>query len=344
MSLNKRHTSTTTVRVDAWDGWRGTAIVLVLCGHFYDIDWLWEDRLGVDIFFVLSGMLMSKILFELRISLKDFYIRRLSRVIPVLFSYIVVAYSIAWVQNIEFSTTELTSSLLFLRTYIPSEPGIWDTDISIGHLWSLNVEEHAYVILSIISTMYFCRNKIIYILLVFVLTSILISFYFYFTSPIDNFRITLIRTESAIVFIFCSAAYALLKNKYNLQGHPIVTCICILGSSICYIEQLPDWLIFLVSPLLLSIAVNHMDNLNNYLKIIYTNTVIRYIGIYSYSIYIWQQLLFDYAWAFPYHKSFNALLAILIGALSYKYLENPVRHYINVKWSSYPKYRDQDIT
>jgi len=38
-------------RVPIWDGWRGMAILLVLCGHFYDIGWVWEDRMGVDVFF-----------------------------------------------------------------------------------------------------------------------------------------------------------------------------------------------------------------------------------------------------------------------------------------------------
>ena len=74
----------TNKRVAVWDGWRGIAISMVLCGHFYDIKWLWEDRMGVDIFFVLSGMLMSIILFDKRQSLKDFYIRRLSRIYPAL--------------------------------------------------------------------------------------------------------------------------------------------------------------------------------------------------------------------------------------------------------------------
>ena len=156
------HTAT---RIDSWDGWRGLAITLVLCGHFYDIKWLWEDRMGVDIFFVLSGMLMSRILFEKRLSLRDFYIRRLSRIFPVLVLYILFIYGVSWHYKIEFSLSEVVSSLLFLRTYLPTQPGIWDTQVAIGHLWSLHVEEHAYVSLSLNTLCFINTRRIAFVLL-----------------------------------------------------------------------------------------------------------------------------------------------------------------------------------
>jgi len=100
--------------------------------------------MGVDVFFVLSGMLMSIILFDKRLSLRDFYIRRLSRIIPALFVFLFAVYGFAYLNSIEFSTIEFFSSLFFLRTYIPADPNIWATDVPVQHLWSLNVEEHAY--------------------------------------------------------------------------------------------------------------------------------------------------------------------------------------------------------
>jgi len=101
------------------------AILLVLCGHFYDIKWVWEDRMGVDVFFVLSGMLMSIILFEKRITLRDFYIRRLSRIYPVFFVCVVTMFALAFVLRADFSWKEILASLTFMRTYLPPEPGIW---------------------------------------------------------------------------------------------------------------------------------------------------------------------------------------------------------------------------
>ncbi len=330
---------TGTIRVGTWDGWRGTAILLVLCGHFYDLEWVWEDRMGVDIFFVLSGMLMSTILFEKRLSLKDFYIRRLSRVYPVLLVYVTAIFGFSWLQDLNFSHSEITGSLLFLRTYYPSEPGIWSSEVAIGHLWSLNVEEHAYLILSILTLALINRKYIGILLLALGCGSVGLGFYYYSTLSIEDFRLFLIRTESAIVFIFFSAGYGLLKRRGEWKGHPVLPALCLCGGLLCYAEALPLWLIFSVSPVLLSIAVNHLDNLHKPLNWILTVAPLRYLGIYSYSIYIWQQFFYEYAWVYPMPKPLVSLLTIAVGVLSYHALENPVRKFINTRWSKNPTYR-----
>ena len=67
------------------DGWRGLAILLVLEGHFLSILPLNTGRLGVDVFFCLSGFLMSGLLFIKQQPLSIFYKRRISRVFPVFY-------------------------------------------------------------------------------------------------------------------------------------------------------------------------------------------------------------------------------------------------------------------
>ncbi len=338
-SLINGDKTTTENRISVWDGWRGIAIFFVLCGHFYDIEWLWEDRLGVDVFFVLSGMLMSQILFEKRLSLKDFYIRRLSRIYPVLFVYVVSIYLFSWTQNISFNVSEIFSSLAFLRTYYPTDPNIWSSGVSIGHLWSLNVEEHAYVILSLLSVLLVTRKNIAALLLSLALCSMLLSFYNYSRLPAEDFKLYLIRTECAVVFIFFSAGYSLLKRQKHWTGSTILAPLCVSVSLLCYSESLPIWLTFSVSPILLAIAVNHLDNIPHALKYVLSLTPLRYLGLFSYSIYIWQQFFFEYHWIFPLPKTIVALFAITVGILSYYFLENPVRNLINKRWSSNPTYR-----
>lgn len=329
-------------RVLSWDGWRGLAITLVLCGHFYDIKWLWEDRLGVDVFFVLSGMLMSKILFEKRLSLRDFYIRRLSRIFPVLVLYVVAIYGISWLYSIDFKITELFASLFFLRTYLPAEPGIWDTKVAIGHLWSLNVEEHAYIILSILTLFLVNTRRIAFVLLTLGMLTLLLSAYHYQHSTTEDFPLYLIRTESAVVFIFFSAGYGLLRRQLDWDLPSWVPVLCVAGAVICYAQQLPLWLIFSVSPVLLAIAVNHLDNVPKVINATLTFAPLRYLGLWSYSIYLWQQFFYEYAWAFPYSKVLAPLLAIVAGVISYYIFENPVRQYINNRWSSNPRYLSTD--
>ena len=328
-------------RVGNWDGWRGIAIVLVLSGHFFNIPWLWEDRLGVDVFFVLSGMLMSIILFEKRLSLRDFYIRRLSRIYPALIFYIVVVFAVAWLFSVPFTANEFISTLFFLRTYYPAEPGIWATDVAIGHLWSLNVEEHAYLLLSIISVFLVRRKYIAWLLLALGAGSVILSFLKFHSLSSNEFVLYAIRTESAVVFIFFSAGYGLLRRQFGWTLPAIVPVICFVGAVTCYARALPMWLITSLSPILLAISVNHLDGLPRLVNRLLLFAPLRYIGLWSYSIYLWQQFFYIYGWKIPFSKPIILLLALAAGIGSYYFLETPVRRFINLKWSANPVYRNQ---
>jgi len=162
-----------------WDGWRGIAILLVLIGHFTYTQWVWEERLGVDVFFVLSGMLMSNILFVNRLGLRDFYIRRFSRVVPTLIVFLCASFALSVLLKYEFKITGFIASLFFIRTYFPVEPDYFLTSLPTGHLWSLNVEEHSYIIMSIMSLILIARGKISLVLFIIFLVSVAINFYNY---------------------------------------------------------------------------------------------------------------------------------------------------------------------
>ncbi len=331
-------------RVLLWDGWRGMAVLLVLCDHFFDIKWLWEGRMGVDTFFVLSGMLMSHILFEKRMSLRDFYIRRLSRVYPVLFVYVLTMCGGAFVYAIEFTWAEVLACLTFLRTYLPAEPGIWGGGLTIAHLWSLNVEEHAYLFLSAMTLFMANRKNIAIALLTVALGTMLLSSYHYSHLSADEFMLFFIRTESAVVFVLLSAGYGMLVRQYNFQLPAWVPLLCLPLAALCYAIALPDWLMFSMSPILLAVAVNHLGQMPALMQKVLSNAVVRQFGLWSYSIYLWQQFFYEYAWAFPGGKLTGLILAILTGVISYYVLEQPIRQWINGRWSSNPVYRSKLAT
>jgi len=323
----------------AWDGWRGFAILLVLCGHFFDIAWVWEDRMGVDVFFVLSGMLMSGILFEKRLSLKDFYIRRLSRVFPSLLVYVGFIFTFSWLFAIEFRTSEVVSSLVFMRTYLPAEPHIWESGVVINHLWSLNVEEHAYVLLSLISIAFVKREWIGGLLLLLAAMFIALSFYRYSQLSAEQMHLYLIQTECAIAFILVSAGYGLLKRRYAWQLNQWAPVACIVLAFLCYAQAAPVWLIFAISPILLGIAVNHLDRVPLVVNQLLCIPVVRYMGLWSYSIYLWQQFFYNTSWVYPGGRATACVLAVVVGIVSFYVIENPVRQWINNRWSSQPGYR-----
>ena len=80
--------------VPVLDAWRGTALVLLFIGHFFPI-YRWDcGALGVELFFVLSGFLMGKILFVRKTPLKTFYQRRISRIFPA--AYVFLFAMLGW--------------------------------------------------------------------------------------------------------------------------------------------------------------------------------------------------------------------------------------------------------
>lgn len=96
-------------RVRVLDGFRGLAIVLVLVGHFLPLPGINLGRLGVELFFVLSGRLMAEILFERGARLGPFFQRRFARVYPTL---------------LVFSTTLWLAATL-ARQPAPTAPQFW---------------------------------------------------------------------------------------------------------------------------------------------------------------------------------------------------------------------------
>lgn len=306
---------------------------MVLIGHFHNIEWLWEDRLGVDIFFVLSGMLMSKILFEQRISLKRFYIRRISRILPVFFAYVLVIYLLSVLARFEFSPSEVLATLTFMRTYVPDSPHIFETKVAVGHLWSLNVEEHAYVIMSVMTLVFLTIRRSAWALLIGGMISIAVCFYYYFDAEIKD-PYFYIRTECALSFIFLSAGYNLLRTEHEIVAPAFLPLISLLLASACYINAAPQWVTFSLSPILLAIAVNHLRDLRGLTYKVLDWKPLRLLGLYSYSIYLWQQPFYRYHDLLPGGKFSGLVLALLAGYLSFKLFENPVREWINNRWAA----------
>jgi len=326
-------------RVYVWDGWRGLAILLVLVGHFTNSYWIWEERLGVDVFFVLSGMLMSGILFERRMALRDFYIRRFSRIMPALIIFLCFAYGLAYLKSFDFHFLEVITSVLFLRSYFPAEPYIVQTAVPIGHLWSLNVEEHSYVLMSIMSIVLVSKRYISGVLMTIFLGSIAICFHNYLTMSDEAFRLSLFRTETTIGFIAFSAGYHLIRKQAAIELGPYASIICLVVASMCYLEKAPLWLTFTVSPILLGIAINHLTESGGALRMLLQNSIMRRLGIISFSVYLWQQVFYMYWYAMPGGKIAGFFVSILLGALSFYLIEDPLRKALNRRWSPTPSYR-----
>jgi peptidoglycan/LPS O-acetylase OafA/YrhL len=96
---------------------------------------------------------------------------------------------------------------------------------------------------------------------------------------------------------------------------------------------MPDWLTFSVAPLLLAFSLNHIREAGFVLRGILELKVLRLMGLWSFSIYLWQQPFYEYAWVIPGGNYVAVVLAISAGFLSFYFLENPLRVWINKRWT-----------
>ena len=288
--------------------------------------------MGVDFFFVLSGMLMSKILFEKNTPLNIFYKRRISRIFPVFFIYLSTISIWSAAFNLSNEHKNFFYNLFFLRTYFPENPGPWSSGLPLEHLWSLNVEEHSYIFLSTLVILPFSRSKIIFFILLTGLSSILLK-YLYFRLPDLAPPHFSLRTETSFSFILLSTGYYLIHKKVDRFVPSWAPAVSVCLAILCYTPYSPHWTAsWTLTPIFLTFSISHLGKspapLLNILKL----TSLRMIGVWSFSIYLWQQPLIPLKNTFPFAGGILAALSIIIGIISFYGIEDPARKYLNKKW------------
>ncbi|MER2512280.1 MAG: acyltransferase [Nitrosomonas ureae] len=317
--------------VNYLDGWRGLAIALVLEGHFSGLIPLETGRLGVDVFFCLSGYLMSGILFIQRQPLSRFYKRRVSRILPAFLVFVTVTYTFAFQNGDSFSVSEVISTLLFLRTYFPSEPGIWGTGIPIGHIWSLNIEEHCYIFMSLVVLLSLFRGREGALLLVSGAGCIGIGF-LYVKLGTQAPRWGSLGSEVAASHLLVSGGYRLISKQRGFVVPPYAPLLALAAAMICYSKLVPWWSSSLLSPFLLAFSINHLSETYGEVKRLLATPIFRLLGIWSFSIYLWQQPFYAYKESIPGGVIVALAGAMVVAVCSYHVVEQPCRSWLNERW------------
>jgi len=144
-------------RIPSLDGLRGIAILLVVASHLGGARHFFAasvmaplgdlGNLGVRLFFVISGFLITRLLLKEFaangcISLKAFYIRRVLRIFPAFYVFIVVATALAVIGFAKLDRQDL----LYAVTYTMNYHANFSPNYSLRHLWSLSVEEQFYLL------------------------------------------------------------------------------------------------------------------------------------------------------------------------------------------------------
>jgi peptidoglycan/LPS O-acetylase OafA/YrhL len=323
--------SATRARLAYLDGWRGLSIALVLIGHFFPVPGINLGVLGVEFFFVLSGRLMGEILFIERFPLKKFFKRRFSRIYPALLLFVIAAMIGLAGTFIAFKWKAALTALTFTYNYA----GIFIKRAgALDHIWSLCVEEHSYILLALISVVISGRANVVRLLIVLSLLAMANGAISYSALGM-SYETSYWRTDVHIASILLSTSICLLKADGRLPDflkNQHVALAAATGGVLLFLDPVPTPLHYILGVPLLALAVNTLDFAGGYLTGLLSTRPIVALGLWSYSLYLWQQPFYK----FVDEKGSAAvpmLAAVFACALaSYYIIEKPSRGWLNRNW------------
>jgi peptidoglycan/LPS O-acetylase OafA/YrhL len=155
-ATTERPQASSSYRADV-DGLRAVAVLLVVGYHAFS-DWVKAGFIGVDVFFVISGFLISGIIFarveQGSFSFAEFYSRRIRRIFPSLITLLLACLAVGWFVLFSDELQQLGRHLIggagfFSNLLLWRESGYFDTSAEskpLLHLWSLGIEEQFYIV------------------------------------------------------------------------------------------------------------------------------------------------------------------------------------------------------
>ncbi|EQC4552705.1 acyltransferase family protein [Cronobacter malonaticus] len=318
------------------NGLRAIAVIAVVFYHF-GVPGFSGGFAGVDIFFVISGYLMTSIIFRKihreEFSFYGFYLDRATRIVPALtFLCAVVAFT-CWFflipSDYEALGKHIIASIAFLSNVIYfNEVNYFDVSASqkwLLHTWSLSVEWQFYIIYPIIAfALYkFKKNYAKKFLFVLMVTSFIFSAFLVFDNKI-----------SAAFYLLPSRAWEMLlggmiflygnnKPNQNLKGVYYLALAGILASVFSF-DKLTAWpsiptLLPTISAALIIYCQCESSILNNQIS--------QYLGKISYSIYLWHWpltvLLSYFEMKGAVVTAAGIISSVVLGSISYHLIERP---------------------
>jgi peptidoglycan/LPS O-acetylase OafA/YrhL len=327
------------------DGFRGLAIVLVMCGHIMS----YESRsprirqagdyfahLGVFLFFVLSGFLITGLLHRERslkgnVDLKWFYIRRVLRLGPALFVFLFAVILLRWSGLLEqFPRYEILACFLFVRNF-------FGKNLVTVHLWSLSLEEQFYLFWPNVYKRLKFSNLLAPTLFITFGIALWRGVSLTFGLVPDRIGLYYMRPYFRFdsILIGCCLALALATSGRFLQFARKISNVVPAGLFWIALASWTVWGESVCNPLYLTLQMLLISALLAQLVLrdrgftfqIFSSPVSRYLGQISYSLYLWQELFLvveSPSWGVLRRFPVNIICSIAAAAVSYRFIEKPV--------------------
>lgn len=341
---NKQHLTHPKYRADI-DGLRAIAILSVVGFHAFP-QWIKGGFVGVDIFFVISGFLISSIIFGNlegnSFNYVDFYSRRIKRIFPALILVLTTSYAFGWFLFLPDEFKQLGKHIAagagFISNFILwHEVGYFDNSSDtkpLLHLWSLGIEEQFYILWPLLlGLVWKFKLNFLKITLLIAVASFSVNIFTANANPVADFYSPLSRfwelmTGGVLAYLTLHKPQHLPKssNKQSIIG---LILICIALLSINSERAFPGW--WATLPTLgafLVISAQPTAWVNRYLL---SNRVLVSIGLISYPLYLWHWAILaflrinDSGLPSVEDRIAAVLVSFILAWLTYWLIEKPVR-------------------
>jgi peptidoglycan/LPS O-acetylase OafA/YrhL len=335
------------------DGLRAVAIIAVILSHA-GFSYFRGGFVGVDVFFVISGYLITTIILSEKaqgtFSLINFYERRIRRILPALFLVMSVSLPFAWLWLIPPDMKQFSDNLIAVSTFSSNilfwyGSGYWGSAHDLNpllHTWSLAVEEQYYVLFPLFLLMMwrFRKRWILASLIVIAVISLGVSEWGAHNKPVPTYF--LLPTRGWELAIGAGIAFYFLYRKQTanafLYHRLIVEILGLLGllmigyAVYAFDQTIPfPGLSALIPTIGAGLIILFASKKTLVGRLLSTKLMVG-IGLISYSAYLWHQPLL----AFARYRSLTepsealllvvSLLAFPLAYLSWRYVEKPFRN------------------
>jgi peptidoglycan/LPS O-acetylase OafA/YrhL len=298
--------------------------------------------LGVNVFFLISGFLITSLLIKENskngfISLKKFYIRRTIRIFPAYYFLLLVYYILTLVNYFKIDILGWIGILTYMKQFFPTD--IHET----AHLWSLSVEEVFYLIFPFL---FVKAGKYLNKMLLGLIITVTVARFFLYAFPLPHMANTIFVTADALLIgCYMGANYdkfVAFVNRFSWIKYisPVVLVLSVLIYNYCYhlcvVNLTPATTLLtsfayaffgsigLVTNLCIGLIVLTSITQKDYWYTLLNTKVFNYIGLLSYSIYLWQQLFTaDREYLHKIPLIVICLIIFVCANISYYVIEKP---------------------
>lgn len=325
------------------NGLRSIAVVPVILFHA-GFTIFSGGYIGVDVFFVISGYLITSIIIsELEqghFSVIGFYERRARRILPALFLVLLFCIPFAWLWMLPSQLKGFSQSLVAVSVFASNvlfwyESGYFAAASELKpllHTWSLAVEEQYYLFfpLLLILIWRFGRSRVLYIVIAIAIVSLLLSEWGAQHKPTANFYLLPTRAWELLAGSIC----AFLQFGKDQKRNNILSALgltLIVFSMFAFDHNTPFPSVYALASVVGTSLIVMYGSSGTWVATLLSTKPLVGIGLISYSAYLWQQPLF----AFARIRSLNepspnlmaglAVLALVLAWISWRFVERPFR-------------------